>query len=97
MRPKVYLFKRRELAMFVHELGREGLTLTNRDAALRMIAAKGWDAADLDLVRRVTEAIKSAKTGNAGQRGVPSKGRRGTAILWEIPAAKPDEVICIIA
>lgn len=61
VRPKVYRFKRRELAIFVRELARDGMTLTNREAALRLIAAKGWNADDAELVRAVTESVKSAK------------------------------------
>lgn len=61
VRPKAYLFKRRELAIYVRELKRDGSTLTNREAALQMIARKGWDAGDAELVRKVTEGVKSAK------------------------------------
>lgn len=61
VRPKVYLFKRRELAIFIRELARDGSGLTNREAALQLIARKGWDTGDADLVRRVTESVKSAK------------------------------------
>jgi hypothetical protein len=61
VRPKVNRFKRRELATFVMGLEREGVKLSNRDAALRMIGAKDWDAGDAHLVRVVTEAIKKAK------------------------------------
>jgi hypothetical protein len=61
VRPVVYRFERRELPLFLMDMQREGMKLSNRDAALRLIAAKGWDAADLDLVRKVTESVKSAK------------------------------------
>lgn len=61
VRPKTYLFKRRELAIFVRELARDGAKLTNREAALALIARKGWDASDAELVRKVTEGVKSAK------------------------------------
>jgi hypothetical protein len=60
-RPKVNRFANRELAKFIRELQRDGLVLTNRDAALKIIEAKGWDAGDRDLLRKVVESIKSAK------------------------------------
>jgi hypothetical protein len=68
VRPKVYLFKRRELALFLMDMQREGLKLSNRDAALRLIAAKGWEAGDAQLLRKVTESIKSAKNWQARQQ-----------------------------
>jgi hypothetical protein len=67
VRPKVYIFKRRELSLFLMGMQREGLKLTNRDAALRLIGSKGWDASDLELIRRVTESVKSAKNWQARQ------------------------------
>jgi hypothetical protein len=67
VRPKVYRFARRELSLFLIDMKREGLDLSNRDAALKLMALKGWDVADLDLVRKVAESVKSAK--NWGRRG----------------------------
>lgn len=61
VRPKVNRFKRRELAMFVMGLEREGVKLSNHDAAQRIMGAKGRDASDRELVRKITEAVKKAK------------------------------------
>lgn len=61
VRPKANRFANRELAIFIRELQRDGEVLTNRDAALRIIERKGWDAGDRDLLRKVVESIKSAK------------------------------------
>lgn len=70
VRPKVYRFKRRELAIFVRELARDGAKLTNREAALQVMERKGWDAGDAELVRKVTESVKSAKNWQSrNQRG----------------------------
>lgn len=40
--PKTNRFQNRELSIFLRELARDGERLTNREAALRMIAKKGW-------------------------------------------------------
>lgn len=72
VRPKTYLFKRRELAIYVRELARDGSTLTNREAALQMIERKGWDADDAELVRKVAEGVKSAKNWQQRQKRVMS-------------------------
>lgn len=70
-RPVVNRFRNRELSIFVRELQRDGLSLTNREAALRIVAAKGWDAGDADLLRKVTDSIKSARRHlNAGSRAI---------------------------
>ncbi|MER8961400.1 MULTISPECIES: hypothetical protein [unclassified Mesorhizobium] len=61
IKPKVTavrLFKRNELARL---LRRDSGECTNREIALRIMAAKGWDAADSALVARVTESVKGAK------------------------------------
>lgn len=60
-RPTVNRFKHRELSIFVRELQREGLSVSNREAALRLIEAKGWDTSDADLLGKVSDSIKSAK------------------------------------
>jgi hypothetical protein len=61
VRPKANRFANRELGKFIRELERDKLALTNRDAALKIIEAKGWDASDRDLLHKVVESIKSAK------------------------------------
>lgn len=71
VRPKVYRFRRRELAIFVRELARDGAKLTNREAAVQLIARKGWDAADLGLVRKVADSVKSAKNWQARSSRAP--------------------------
>lgn len=57
--PKVYRFERRELPRLMRQFAPE--SVTNRDAALAIIAHKGWNAEDRDLVAKVTESVKSAK------------------------------------
>ena len=57
--PKVYRFERRELPRLMRRFATEGVT--NRDAALAMIAFKGWDAEDRELVAKVADSVKSAK------------------------------------
>ncbi|TIS89703.1 hypothetical protein [Mesorhizobium sp.] len=61
IKPKVTavrLFKRNELARLLRKDSGQG---TNREIALRVIEAKGWDAADSALVAKVTESVKGAK------------------------------------
>lgn len=52
------LFKRNELARLLRRDGGQG---GNREIALRIMAVKGWDAADRELVAKVTESVKGAK------------------------------------
>lgn len=52
------LFKRNELARLLRRDGGQGL---NREIALRLMAVKGWDAADSALVAKVTDSVKGAK------------------------------------
>ncbi len=68
--PKVFRFERRELPRLMKQFAIEGVT--NRDVALEIIAHKGWDADDRDLVAKVTESVKSAKNW-------ASRKRRGVA------------------
>lgn len=56
----VYRFKRRELPRFIRQI-ESGGKLPNREIAMRIIAAKGWDAADRELTAKVADSIKSAK------------------------------------
>lgn len=61
IKPKVTairLFKRNELARLLRKDSGQG---TNREIAIRIMTAKEWDAADRDLLAKVTESIKSAK------------------------------------
>lgn len=60
-RKHVYRFKRRELPALMREIEADSANLTSREAALRIIAAKGWDTADRALVTKVTECVKSQK------------------------------------
>jgi len=59
--PKVYRFKRRELPRLMGDAKRELGEVTNKAVALYVMVAKGWDADDADLVRKVTDSVKSAK------------------------------------
>ncbi|UVC14030.1 hypothetical protein [Mesorhizobium onobrychidis] len=61
IKPKVTairLFKRNELARLLRRDSGQG---TNREIAMRIMAAKGWDAADSDLLAKVTDSVKGAK------------------------------------
>lgn len=52
-------FKKRELPTLVRQFAAEGVT--NREIALAVIAHKGWDVEDRDLVAKVTYCVKAAK------------------------------------
>ena len=70
IKPKVTavrLFKRNELARLLRRDSGQG---TNREIALRLMVAKGWDAADCALVAKVTDSVKGAK--NWGRRRADS-------------------------
>jgi hypothetical protein len=54
----VYIFKRNELPRLLRKDGGQG---TNREIALRIIEAKGWNAANKALIAKVIQAIKSQK------------------------------------
>lgn len=92
VRPRQQLFKRREVPTLIRELERDGLDLSNREAALLLIDRKGWDAENAALVAKVTEAVKSAKkwmrgarerNGNNGLAGIARIGEGGT--VYPIP------------
>lgn len=71
IKPKVTavrLFKRNELARLLRRDGGQGL---NREIALRIMAVKGWDAANLDIVAKVTASVKGAKK---SARRKPTRG-----------------------
>jgi hypothetical protein len=53
-------FKRRELPTLVRQFAAEGVT--NREIALAVIAHKGWDTEDRDLVAKITGSVKAAKS-----------------------------------
>lgn len=57
--PKVYRFERRELPRLMRQFAPGGVA--NRDAALAIIAHKGWNVDDRDLVAKVSDSVKSAK------------------------------------
>lgn len=57
--PKVYRFERRELPRLMKQFAVDGLT--NPDIAAAIIAHKGWNVDDRDLVAKVTDSVKSAK------------------------------------
>ena len=57
--PKVYRFERRELPRLMRRFALPGVE--NRDVALAIIAHKGWNAGDRDLVAKVADSVKSAK------------------------------------
>ena len=57
--PKVYRFERRELPRLMRQFALAGVE--NRDVALAIIAHKGWDADDRELVAKVADSVKSAK------------------------------------
>jgi hypothetical protein len=67
--PKVFRFERRELPRLMRQFALAGVE--NRDAALAIIAHKGWDASDRELVTKVADSVKSAKNySSRKQRGV---------------------------
>lgn len=57
--PKVYRFERRELPRLMRQFALPGVE--NRDVAMAIIANKGWDVGDRDLVAKVADSVKSAK------------------------------------
>jgi hypothetical protein len=59
--PRVYRFKRRELSRLLLDMERDGISRTNREIALQIMSAKGWDTEDRALVAKVTDSVKSAK------------------------------------
>ncbi len=59
-RPRTALFERRELADLLRSIGLNN-TLTHRETAMEIMRRKAWDIDDLDLVRRITESVKSGR------------------------------------
>ncbi|MFC3322316.1 hypothetical protein [Mesorhizobium cantuariense] len=57
------LFKRNELARLLRRDGGQG---ANREIALRLMAVKGWNAADRELADKVTDSVKGAKRWHGG-------------------------------
>ncbi|GLR46006.1 hypothetical protein GCM10007880_65240 [Mesorhizobium amorphae] len=57
-----YRFKRRELPRLMRKIEAEGVKLTYRETALRIIEAKGWNAANGALVTKIIECVKSQKS-----------------------------------
>jgi hypothetical protein len=53
-------FKKRELPTLVRQFAADGVT--NREIALAVIAHKGWDAEDRDLIAKITYSVKAAKS-----------------------------------
>jgi hypothetical protein len=64
--PKVYRFERRELPRLMRQFAIEGMA--NREIALAIIAHKGWNVDDRDLVAKVTDSVKSAKNWDRRKR-----------------------------
>ncbi|MGX5839920.1 hypothetical protein ACWGTI_04250 [Mesorhizobium sp. ArgA1] len=60
-RKHVYRFKRRELPRLMRDIEAEGVKLTYRETAARIIEMKGWDATNGALVAKVIECVKSQK------------------------------------
>jgi hypothetical protein len=64
--PRSFRFKRNEVPRFIVRFEREaGEALSRRDLAFKIMAAKEWDAADFQLVRKVEASVKGAKAWKA--------------------------------
>ena len=61
-RTRRWLFRRGELQRFVCSLMRtDGVNQSNRDIALKIIAAKGWDADSYELVNHIRGKVKDVR------------------------------------